>query len=438
MTRPCILHDIDWRSPLAAFAPLAHSPYALLLHSSPSERPAQWSIIAAFPDDIIEQTGGDPLSRLRELPTISGAPGVPFCGGYAGLLSYELGCSLEHTPRAAKGDWPDMAMGYYPCAALFNHETKQAFIAAPDLQKAQHFAKKLGRDAPDDVVKPLAPPGPIRRQPDKDEILDAVRRVKDYIRAGDIFQANISQESTVDLSVGDTPWAFFLRLTRCSPAPFGAYFCHTPDQVLTCNSPERFLSISPAGTVEARPIKGTRPRDDNPERDRVQSAHLQKSEKDRAENLMIVDLMRNDLSRVCAPGSVTVPRLFDLESYANVHHLVSVVRGQLPKDTNPADLLRATFPPGSITGAPKIRAMQIIAQTERAARGPYYGALGYISANGNVDFNVLIRTALLTRKGQNWRAQYRTGGGIVADSDPVAEYREMRDKAAALDRAARG
>ena len=200
------------------------------------------------------------------------------------------------------------------------------------------------------------------------------------------------------------------------------------------NSPERFLDVRD-GRVEARPIKGTRPRSTDAVADAALVAELVASAKDRAENLMIVDLMRNDLSRVCRPGSVEVPRLCDVESYANVHHLVSVVTGDLADDRDVFDLLEASFPPGSITGAPKVRAMEIISELEGEPRGPYCGALGWIDGASAMDLNVMIRTAALRRSKSGWKASLRSGGGIVADSEPEAEYAETLTKASALRRA---
>ena len=229
----------------------------------------------------------------------------------------------------------------------------------------------------------------------------------------------------------------FERLCRASPAPHAAYFRLDATHVILTNSPERFVSVR-AGQVEARPIKGTRKRSVDPVEDAALASELAASAKDRAENLMIVDLMRNDISRVCASGSVRVPVLCAVESYANVHHLVSVVEGELAAGQDMFDLVTASFPPGSITGAPKVRAMQIIAELEGESRGPYCGALGWISEAGDMDLNVMIRTAAMRVEDGVWHATIRSGGGIVADSDPQAEYEETLTKASALRRAVEG
>jgi para-aminobenzoate synthetase component 1 len=259
----------------------------------------------------------------------------------------------------------------------------------------------------------------------RDRYLDAVEQVWEYIYAGDIFQANLSQRFEAPLI--ERGWTMYRRLRESSPAPFAA-FVDFPDAVVLSASPERFLRVDATGGVETRPIKGTRPRGVGPEHDAALGQALLESPKDRAENLMIVDLMRNDLSRVCAPGSVRVAELCALEQYATVQHLVSTIVGRLAPGADALDLLRAAFPGGSITGAPKLRAMEIIAEIERRRRGVYCGSIGYWSVSGALDTSVAIRTAV-TRAG---RVYFSAGGGIVADSDPAEEYQETLDKARGL------
>jgi para-aminobenzoate synthetase component 1 len=256
--------------------------------------------------------------------------------------------------------------------------------------------------------------------------------VIDYIYAGDIYQANLSQRFQTILPEGDSPFALYQRLRRLNPAPFAAYL-NFGDIVIASASPERFLQLR-GGWVETRPIKGTRPRGATPVEDKAHARELLASEKDRAENVMIVDLLRNDLSRVCRDHTVTVPELCVLESYATVHHLVSTVVGQLNPGATAIDLLRATFPGGSITGAPKIRAMEIIAALEPTQRGPYCGSIGYVGFDGNIDSSITIRTYAI----KNNVVTFQAGGGIVADSDPAAEYEETLTKAGALMEAVRG
>ncbi|HRZ08992.1 MAG TPA: aminodeoxychorismate synthase component I, partial [Gemmatimonadales bacterium] len=259
----------------------------------------------------------------------------------------------------------------------------------------------------------------------RDEYLRAVERVRQYILAGDIFQANLSQRFEAPWP-GD-PFDFYRRLTAVNPAPFAAYFQGTGFAVASA-SPERFLRVDPDGRVETRPIKGTRRRGETPAEDRRLADELLASEKDRAENVMIVDLLRNDLSKVCQPGSVEVPALCALESHPTVHHLESIVTGRLEEGRTAADLLRAAFPGGSITGAPKVRAMEILAELEPVARGVYCGAIGWMSVTGAMDTGIAIRTVTL----QDGRATFHAGGGIVADSVPALEYQETLDKAAGI------
>jgi para-aminobenzoate synthetase component 1 len=256
--------------------------------------------------------------------------------------------------------------------------------------------------------------------------LDAVGRVRDYIIAGDIFQANLSQRFQTGMP--EAPFDLYRRLRRRNPAPFAAYLDYGELAILSA-SPERFLRLDEQRRlIETRPIKGTRPRGLGPMHDAALGRALAESEKDRAENVMIVDLLRNDLSRVCRPGTVRVPELFALEHHPTVHHLVSTVVGELEPGADAADLIRAAFPGGSITGAPKVRAMEVIAELEPTQRGVYCGSVGYISVTGAMDTSIVIRTYLALR-GQLY---FQAGGGIVADSDPELEYRETLDKARGL------
>ena len=314
----------------------------------------------------------------------------PFCGGWAGLLSYEFGRAvlprLEQTP--SRDVWPDLAMGLYSLVAVFDHHDRQVEIwhwpefGACEMDMSQFVAELEqggGRITPH--AEPLAAtaPSPNIQQEDYEA---RIARAIDYVHAGDCFQVNISQLFTFKMSVEGHPYDLTHSLSRQSLAPYSAYF-RLDDLALVSNSPERFLSVrnTPAGALEVvtKPIKGTRPRGDTPERDEALAADLLASSKDQAENLMIVDLMRNDLSRVCQVGTVKVPKLAALESFANVHHLVSTVRGELKPGLGAFDLIRATFPGGSVTGAPKIRAMQIIAELEQTPRGPYCGSLLWIA-----------------------------------------------------------
>ena len=248
----------------------------------------------------------------------------------------------------------------------------------------------------------------------------------DYILAGDVFQVNLSQR--LETAAPGDLFALYRDLRRRNPAPFAAYLDFGPLRILSA-SPERFLRFDPAGRgVETRPIKGTRPRGRSAALDRALRRELETSPKDRAENVMIVDLLRNDLSKVCEPGSVRVPGLLDLEEHPTVFHLVSTITGRLREGLDAADLLSAAFPGGSVTGAPKIRAMEIIGELEPTHRGPYCGAIGYWSVTGALDTSIVIRTYVAA----GGRLYFQAGGGIVADSTPKEEYRETLDKAEAL------
>ncbi len=406
--------SLDWRDPIDAFAPLAEVPYSLLLLSDGSEC-ARTSWIFADPVARVCGDGEAALSALR------GRRG----SWLAGLWTYELGAETVGAPPAGPRAWPDVAVGVYAAAAVFDHSRRAVRVVG---DRAAALAARLG-----DAASPPPPPAPpraahaARRRADVEV---AIARAIGYVRAGDIYQANVSQR--FDVADAGPPFAAFRRLVAASPAPFAAYFALDGDRVLATHSPESFLSFAADGAVESRPIKGTRPRGASPGEDARLAAALVASEKDKAENLMIVDLMRNDLSRVAAPRSVSVPELNALESYANVHHLVSTVRARLADGATPLDAAAAAFPPGSVTGAPKRRAMEIIAELEGEARGPYCGALGHLDPDGAGDFNVLIRTIAFERAGGAWRAQVRSGGGITAGSDPAEEYDETLHKAGSI------
>jgi para-aminobenzoate synthetase component 1 len=316
-------------------------------------------------------------------------------------------------------------VGLFDTIAAWDHAEGKAWVIGPPTE-AEALRKQL------QVVVTLPP---IDWSPTAQFFTDqspeayqaAIRRAVDYIHAGDIFQANLSQRWRATMPQGLSPFMLYRRLRDLSPAPFAAYLGLGGDAVLS-SSPERFLALGRDGSVEARPIKGTRPRGATPAEDEALAAALLVSDKDRAENLMIVDLMRNDLSRVCALGSVHVPELFTLEHFAQVHHLVSAVQGRLRPGLGPCQLLEATFPPGSITGAPKVRAMEIIAELEPQRRGPVFGAIGWIGWDGAMDMNVAIRTMTVSKG----RVAVRAGGGIVAESDALAEYDETLLKAGAM------
>ncbi|WP_417482352.1 aminodeoxychorismate synthase component I [Maricaulis sp.] len=415
-----------WRDPMLAFAPLADEDRALLLHDGRNGR----ARIFARPCQTFDDGSRTGFEALQADFRSGRAEGV-----LAGLFGYDLAGAFEAIPSHV-ARWPALAFARYPAWAEFDQAAGTLTVRGHDRDRAMQLADILCADraAPSIAVIGTASWSPRWSQT---RYLAAARKARDYVHAGDVFQVNLSQAFDAELARGDEPYAVFQRLCQASPAPHAAFFRLDAGHVILTNSPERFVSVR-AGRVEARPIKGTRRRSDDPALDQALADELVASAKDQAENLMIVDLMRNDMSRVCTPGSVKVPTLCGIESYANVHHLVSVVEGELAAGRDVFDLVAASFPPGSITGAPKVRAMQIIAELEGESRGPYCGALGWISGAGDMDLNVMIRTAALRREGDVWRATIRSGGGIVADSDPQAEFEETLTKASALRRAVEG
>lgn len=428
----------------------------------------RYSFVSADPVEFLELPGdvADALGQLTCLlaPWRNDASSAddlpPFLGGVAGLLGYDLGRQLERLPRPAFDEFrmPVLAVGLYDVVIAFDHVDRRAWIASQGIPETEpsrrfrrarkridevrhwlaapvprQFPERRGRLPPLTRAQ-LAPQSPVRGLADltsnmsESAYLRAVERAIDYVYAGDVFQVNLAQRLLCP--VQNDSVSLYLRLRRCNPAPFAGYFDLGDFQVISA-SPERFLSVR-GGEVETRPIKGTRPRPAcGSEAEAISGDELQRSEKDRAENVMIVDLLRNDLSRVCQPASIRVSQLCGLETYAYVQHLVSVVHGRLGNGLGPIDLIRAAFPGGSVTGAPKVRAMEIIAELEPTARGAYCGSLGYWGLDGALDLNLLIRTVTA---GRGWW-QTPVGGGIVAQSVPRQEYEETWTKAEGLLRA---
>ncbi|MGE5530856.1 MAG: aminodeoxychorismate synthase component I [Bacteroidota bacterium] len=382
-----------------------------------------------------EDVSGDPFPMLEGLLDQYRLPcgPRPLCGAAMGYFAYDLGRHLEDLPLDTLDDIaaPDLALGFYDLIYGYDHETGEAWVCSTgqggDAQ--ERLAQWLAWAQQEPLPRETGPAsdGSLGRNFTKPEYLAALKGLKEYIAAGDIYQANLTQRFDVTLQV--SPWELYLRLREINPAPFAAYLDLGGTQVAS-SSPERFLKLT-GRQVETRPIKGTRPRGKTPEEDTALGQELLTSIKDNAELLMIVDLERNDLGRACKIGSVSVPELAVLESYETVHHLVATVLGQLDEQTSVVDLLRATFPGGSITGAPKIRSMEIIEELEPTQRSVYTGAIGYIGFDGDMDLNIVIRTIICSRG----NAYFQVGGGIIADSDPESEYQETLDKGRALARA---
>lgn len=353
---------------------------------------------------------------------------IPFNGGAMGYFSYDLARRLEKLPVIAKDEEnvAEMAIGIYRWAVVVDHVKKESWL--------------IGNESPNydwDRLIELFSALPVKSSTDPFTVLEtpksninkviyeqAFEKIKAYLIEGDCYQINLAQRFFSPCA--GNPWSAYQVLREINPAPFSAYL-NLPDVQILSSSPERFLKVT-NGEVETKPIKGTRPRFKDQRENNKQIADLMASKKDQAENVMIVDLLRNDISKNCKEGSVKVPKLFDVESFATVHHLVSTVTGILAEGQHALDLLRNCFPGGSITGAPKIRAMEIIEELEPNRRGIYCGAIGYIGFDGNMDTNIAIRTLVHSDN----TIRFWAGGGIVYDSVMEDEYQESYDKAAAL------
>ena len=405
------IFELEPIDPVQIFDSVHNQPYALFLDSADRNHPAaQKSFIFFNPIKVIESS----FKNLEENQNNHIA---------AGYFGYDLARELETLPQIATNNsaLPPMGIGLYDFVMEFDHATDTARLIIQADNENTALERKAFIENAIQSPAPTGTPQKLDWQPEKtpDDYKADVQRVIDYIIEGDIFQANLSQRFTAALPGGFCPWSHYKHLRTINPAPFAAYMNLESAQIISC-SPERFLTLK-GRNVETRPIKGTLPRSEDP-------AKLLASEKDRAENIMIVDLLRNDLSKVCEPESVRVPALCKLETFASVHHLVSTVTGTLSNGKTAIDLLKACFPGGSITGAPKIRAMEIIEELEPQRRGPYCGAIGYIDANGDMDTNILIRTLIY----ENGHVSLNAGGGITASSKPNAEYQETLDKAAVM------
>jgi len=465
MNRPVIVQLDPPPQVLPALRAVADMRCPLLLDSAQRGTAlGRYSFLTADPFEFACRAnapfGCDPLAPLRDrwlrfaAETVDGLP--PFQGGAAGLASYELAGAWEKLPVAEFDEFqlPALAAGLYDWVLAWDHLQNTAWIIAhgfpatePTERRAraqarlQQIRERLAAPTPasnhtDQATweparwsKQWPAPGPAGLTSDfsRERYLATVERVIEYIRAGELFQANLSQRLLC--RTNHPPLRLYENLRQKNPAPFSGYLA-VDDWAIISASPERFVQVR-GQQVETRPIKGTRQRRPQPEADLFARDELRESEKDQAENVMIVDLLRNDLSRVCQPHSIRVSELCGVETYETVQHLVSEIQGTLKPESNAWDLLQAVFPGGSITGAPKIRAMQVIAELEPTVRGPYCGSLFYVGFDGQSDSNILIRTWIARR---GW-IQCGVGGGIVAQSDPVAEYEETLHKAEGMLRA---
>lgn len=420
----------EWHDAATLFAPFAQEPWALLLDSAASEHGnSRYDILLRQPRfnlcgrnaDFVE----DPFTQieylLSQVGEYEGGHPLPFKGGAAGYFAYDAGRLIETIPNQAKADidLPDIALGFYEHALIIDHQEKRCFALAPHGELGEQARFWRPHELHSDI--PFRLTGDWQSNMSKDGYLSRIARIHEHLRAGDCYQINLAQRFSAPYEGSE--WQAYQRLRAANQAPFSAFMRLAEGAVLSL-SPERFLQSDGAGQVETKPIKGTRPRYAQPDADKAAREELSSAAKDQAENLMIVDLLRNDLSRVCEPGSVKVPALFAIESFAAVHHLVSTVHGRLPRPLDSVQLLRAAFPGGSITGAPKVSAMQIIESLEPHRRSVYCGSIGYINRDGSCDTNIAIRT-LVAVGGQ---LHCWAGGGIVSDSDANAEFQETLDK----------
>lgn len=436
------------------FARIAQRPWAVYLDSGqPGSQYGRFDIMAAEPFiSLVTRDGNTELRRGQQIEYRSDDPflllkqvlqpyqlsqqeqvdcDLPFTGGAIGYFGYDLARAIEQLPEQAQDaeDIPQMMVGIYDWVVVVDHRLQQAWLVAHERSELTAAQWQLLCDL---FLQPACLPAvadfsvnsALSSNMDLTRYAAAFNKIQHYIQEGDCYQVNLAQRFSAQAS-GDA-WSAYLHLRAINPAPFLAYMNLPAVQVLS-GSPERFLQVS-GRHVETRPIKGTRPRSSDAEQDRLNAHELRHSLKDRAENLMIVDLLRNDISKSCETGSVRADRLFTLESFANVHHLVSTVTGRLASDMTAVDLLRGCFPGGSITGAPKLRAMQIIEELEPHRRGLYCGAIGYIGFDGNMDTSIAIRTAIYSHN----EIRFWAGGGIVADSVMHKEYRETWDKASSM------
>ncbi len=433
------------------FAAIAQQPWAIFLDSGrPHSQQGRYDIFSSEPmctfitqgqqttvteSGVTQISTQDPFLLLKHrlnalkphLPADT-ANSLPFNGGALGYFGYDLGRRLEKLPKLAQDteNIPDMAVGIYQWAVIVDHQQQQTWLVGWDIAPSRwqalisQFSQLIAVKYEDDFQVTA----PVTANMDAEKYAQAFEKIKFYLTEGDCYQVNLTQRFSSTCT--GNPWIAYQALRKINAAPFSAYLNLPCVQILS-SSPERFLQVV-ADKVETKPIKGTRRRHSNPILEQQQIHDLQTNPKDRAENLMIVDLLRNDISKSCQIGSVRVPTLFAIETYTTVHHLVSTITGTLAAQQHALDLLRSCFPGGSITGAPKIRAMEIIEEVEPHRRGVYCGAIGYIDVNGNMDTNIAIRTLIHSDN----TIRFWAGGGIVYDSVLADEYQESFDKAAAL------
>lgn len=448
--------EIDWREPLDAFAPFAGEPYACLMIGGPNGWGAaggvgRWAFIAADPVHKLEALTGRAsvdgvtvggggfevlrrfhLDRRRRDGTTAGEGGdSPLLSGLIGYCGYEMGAEAEPTAEGPRSPYalPDMAFGAYDAVASFDLRSQRAFVAARTARSGDVLAERLGRGGSSLALTFQA--GEFRSSRAADDYAAAVEEVRARILSGELFQANISHRLVAPAPVGGQPVSILAAIIAQGTAPFAGLFQYASGTIVSA-SPERFAAIAADGVIAAEPIKGTRPRGGDEATDKALAAALAADPKDRAENVMIVDLIRNDLARICRDGSITEDFICRVMSQPTVHHLVSRITGILRPEIDAVAALSALFAYGSITGAPKIQAMRAIAEIEGEGRGPYCGAIGYVDDRGGAEFCVAIRVAIIDEENRQRRISIPVGGGVTLRSSPANEYQETLVKAARL------
>ncbi|WP_371226570.1 aminodeoxychorismate synthase component I [Pseudomonas sp. QE6] len=437
----CFIHPLPYQEdPGDRFALIHRAPGAVLLDAGrPFATRGRYDLLSAWPLAELAPTADESakhfFARVRSALQSLGEARLPderklpFVGGIIGYLSYDFGRRIERlaAPALDDLDLPDARLGLYAWALLTDHQERTSqlvFHPALAASERERLIALFESDAHAGTLPPFRLGSPFRPDLPREQYRDALDQVHRYILDGDCYQVNYTQRFRAPCS--GSPWLAYRALREACPTPFAGYL-ELPEGAVLSLSPERFIQLH-GRQVETRPIKGTRPRGMTPEADQANAETLLASEKDRAENLMIVDLLRNDLGRSCRPGSVRVPELFALETYPNVHHLVSSVTGELADGKDALDLLEGSFPGGSITGAPKVRAMQIIDELEPTRRSIYCGSLLYLDVRGEMDSSIAIRTLLV----KDDQVSCWGGGGIVADSDWQEEYEESLTKVGVL------
>jgi len=418
----CQSEHVDSRFDILAFDPhltlTTLSEHTTVTNCSTNEQ----QVLTDDPLMILAQANSQTFNSIDISQITQNYPDLPFSGGAVGYFGYDLGRAFERLPTIAQQDIsaPDMAVGIYTKAVVFDRVTDKYLLICPTAERASiTSAIQSLLDEPQEIA-PFSLQSPWQSNMTEVQYTEKFSKVQAYLQSGDSYQINLAQRFKADYTGNEM--AAYLTLREANKAPFSA-FIRTNENAVLSISPERFFKLN-QDKVQTKPIKGTRPRSLDKTTDLALAEELSVSTKDRAENLMIVDLLRNDISRVCVSGSVKVPHLFAIESFPAVHHLVSTVEGQLKAEFNATDLLRAGFPGGSITGAPKIRAMEIIEELEPHRRSVYCGSIGYISACGKMDSSITIRTLICEKNSIYCWA----GGGLVADSNVESEYQETFDK----------